>query len=96
MNNYKSDILDNICYTDLVYKRINKKLKIELSKNEIEEMISAIIKETDESEFHKKGKNIYISNKELNVRLTINSFTTRIITVDRFYSKPLLISKNRN
>ena len=38
MNNYKSEILKNICYTELVYGRINKKLNIELSKEKIEEL----------------------------------------------------------
>jgi len=83
MTNYKNELLEKICYTDLVYGRINKKLNLELSKDEIEEMILTIIKETDESEFHKKGKNIYIANKDKNIRLTINSFTNRIITADR-------------
>jgi len=82
MEDYKTKILNKICYTDLVYERINKKLRKELSKEKIEEMIFAIIKETDESEFFKKGKNIYITNNERNVRLTINSYTNRIITAD--------------
>jgi hypothetical protein len=82
MNVYKKVVLDKLCYTDLVYERINKKLKINLLKDNIEEMILEIIKETDESEFYKKGKNIYIFNHERNVRLTINSYTNRIITVD--------------
>ncbi|NQX81212.1 MAG: DUF3781 domain-containing protein, partial [Flavobacteriaceae bacterium] len=43
MSNYKNDILDEICYTDLVYGRINKKLSIEFSKDKIEEMIYTII-----------------------------------------------------
>lgn len=83
MTNYKNEILGKICYTDLVYGRINKKLNQELSKEEIEEMILTIIKETDESEFRKKGKNIYITHNERRVRLTINSYTFRIITADR-------------
>ena len=87
MSNYKSEIIDKLCYTELVYERINKKLNIELSKGEIEEMIIAIIKETDESQFNKKGKNVYITNKEKNVKLTINSFTNRIITVDKMNKK---------
>lgn len=87
MSSYKSTIIDKICYTNLVYERINKKLSLELSKDEIEEMIMAIIKETDESQFYKNGKNIYITNKANNVRLTINSFTNRIITVDRINRK---------
>ncbi|MFN6945154.1 MAG: DUF3781 domain-containing protein [Cytophagaceae bacterium] len=83
MNNFKAEILDKFCYTDLVYERINKKLNKKLSNVKIEEMIFAIINETDDSGFVKKGKNIYITNTERNVRLTINSFTNRIITADK-------------
>lgn len=87
MSNYKNVILDKICYTNLVYERINKKLNIELSKDKIEEMIFEIIKETKESEFKKTGKNIYITNYERNIRLTINSYTNRIITADKLNKK---------
>ncbi|PCI35935.1 MAG: hypothetical protein COB60_01145 [Flavobacteriaceae bacterium] len=83
MNNYKKVILAKICYTELVYGRINKKLSIQLSKDEIEEMIFSIISETDEVNFQKTGKNIYITNKVRNLRLTINSYTNRIITADK-------------
>lgn len=51
MTNYKKEILEKICYSDLVYGRINKKLNLELSKDKIEEMILDIIKETDKTEF---------------------------------------------
>jgi len=87
MTNYKKEILHKICYTALVYGRINKKLGTELSKDNIEEMISAIISETDISDFHKKGKNIYITNNKRYVRLTINSYTHRIITADKLNKK---------
>jgi hypothetical protein len=87
MNNYKTEILKKICYTELVYERINKKLKKQLSKSEIEELILTIIKETVETEFEKTGKNIYITNKEKQVRLTINSNNYRIITADRLQKK---------
>jgi len=46
-------------------------------------MIYKIIEETDKTKFQKTGKNIYITNKNRNVRLTINSYTNRIITADR-------------
>ena len=82
-NNYKKEILDNIRYTELVYGRINKKLNKELSPDKIEDLISTIISETDEAEFQKIGKNIYITNNERNVRLTINSYTNTIITADK-------------
>ncbi|AWG23855.1 DUF3781 domain-containing protein [Flavobacterium kingsejongi] len=83
MNNYKIEILDKICYTELVFARINKKLSLQLSKEKIIEMIDAIILETNEEQFQKEGKNIYITNKEKNIRLTINSYTNRIITADQ-------------
>ncbi len=83
MNSYKKEILNKICYTELVYGRINKKLNLELSKDRIEKLISEILSETDESEFQKRGKNIYITNNKRNIRLTINSFTNRIITADK-------------
>jgi FKBP-type peptidyl-prolyl cis-trans isomerase (trigger factor) len=83
MEDYKTVILNKICYTDLVYERINKKLNIKLTKDEIKKMIYEIIEETDKSEFRKAGKNIYITNNYRNVRLTINSHTNRIITANR-------------
>ena len=83
MTDYKTEILNKICYTDLVYERINKKLSIQLSKDKIEKMILEIIEETEKTGFQKTGKNIYITNNERNVRLTINSYTNRIITADR-------------
>ena len=36
MNINKQEILENICYTELVYERINKKMNISLSKKKIE------------------------------------------------------------
>ncbi|MCB9001498.1 MAG: DUF3781 domain-containing protein [Bacteroidales bacterium] len=80
--NYKAEILENICYTELVYERINKKLKTQLSKVEIEKMILKTIKETNESLFQKIGKNIYVTNNERKIRITVNYNTYRIITVD--------------
>ena len=83
MRNYKKVILDKLCYTELVYGRINKKLKIDLSKDKIEELITTVILETDENKFIKTGKNIYITNEKRNIMLTINSYTNRIITADK-------------
>jgi uncharacterized protein DUF3781 len=79
----KTEILNNICYTELVYGRINKKLNIKISKPEIEKMLFEIIKETQEIFFQRIGKNIYVENAENNIKITINSNTYRIITVDR-------------
>lgn len=84
--NYKKAILENICYTELVYGRINKKLGLSLSKEDIEEFVCAVISETDNLDFQKRCKNIYTSNRVRNVRLTINSYNYRIITADRLKS----------
>ena len=79
----KTEILNKICYTELVYGRINKKLKSNLSKPEIEKTLFSIIENTQELYFDKIGKNIYVTNTENNIKITINSHTYRIITVDR-------------
>ena len=79
----KQNILKNICYTELVYGRINKKLNINFSKHQIEELIFKVLKETKEENFSKVGKNFYVLSVENNIKITINSNTFRIITVDR-------------
>jgi len=78
----KTEFLNNICYTELVYERINKKLNSKFSKSEIEKKLLDIIEKTDEINFRKTGKNFYVTNIENNIRITINSNTYRIITVD--------------
>ena len=83
MNTIKTKILDNLCYTDLVYQRINKKLKANFSNDQIETMLVAVLNETELSCFDKRGKNFYVSNINNNIRITINSYTFRVITVDR-------------
>ena len=83
MNINKQEILENICYTELVYERINKKMNISLSKKKIEIYLFEILKETDINFFTKSGKNFYITNSENKIRITINSNTFRVITVDK-------------
>ena len=79
----KNEILKSICYTELVYERINKKLNIKLSKEQIEKLMFDVIQNTDEEYFERIGKNYYITNIEHNLRITVNSNTFRIITADR-------------
>lgn len=79
----KVEILKSICYTDLVYGRINKKLNMKLSRIQIEEFIFKILKETDEKYFSKIGKNFYVISSNNNIKITINSNTFRVITVDK-------------
>ena len=79
----KTKILKNHCYTKLVYERINKKLKADFSNDESENLIKKVLEETVVENYIKKGKNFYISNSQYNIRITINSNTFRVITVDR-------------
>lgn len=79
---HKTEILNNICYTELVYNRINKKLNINYLKSEIEKMLFDIIQQTEEKFFQRIGKNVYVTNIENNIKITININTYRVITVD--------------
>ena len=67
-----AEILDKICYTELVYERINKKLNSQYSKSAIEKIIFDIIGETQKDCFQKIGKNIYVTNAKKNIKITIN------------------------
>jgi hypothetical protein len=82
MNIDKSEIIQKLYYTRLVYGRINKKLRSEFSKSEIETLIIKLIEETSEPFFEQRGKNVYIANREQNIRITVNLNTFRVITVD--------------
>jgi hypothetical protein len=79
----KKEILKNHCYTELVYLRINKKLGTNFSNEESEALIKKVLVDTFLDNYKKKGKNFYISNTKYNMRITINSNTFRIITVDK-------------
>ena len=83
MKIFKEEILQKHCYTELVYQRINKKLNTSFTKSEIETLICKVLTETSVDNFERKGKNFYIYNKEHNIKVTVNSNTFRIITVDR-------------
>lgn len=82
-NSLKEAILERLCYTESVYGRINRKLGLHLLPQEIESFVSDIIKGADEMHILKEGKNYYITNDKESVRITVNSFTYRVITADR-------------
>lgn len=79
----KKHIIDNLCYTELVYGRINKKLSTNYSKLEIESLILDLLNNSSEEDYLKIGKNYYVSNHKHKIRLTINSYTFRVITADK-------------
>jgi hypothetical protein len=79
----KTEILNSICYTELVYDRINKKLRSNFFRQEIETLIMDAVDEAPIECFEKIGKNYYVTNAERGLRITINSYTYRVITVDK-------------
>ena len=79
----KATIIHKLCYTKLVYDKINRKLGLHLSPQEIESFISDIIMHTDTNHFLKKGKNYYITNDTEHIRITVNSCTFRVISTDK-------------
>ncbi|GAJ27506.1 hypothetical protein JCM15457_2508 [Liquorilactobacillus sucicola DSM 21376 = JCM 15457] len=74
-------IAEKLCYTDLGYQRINKKLKLDYSRNEIESLLQKNI--LSATRILHKGKNYYIYNYSKNIRVTVNANNYRVITVDR-------------
>ncbi len=83
MEAVKKEILEKHCYTELVYGRINKKLGANFSKSESEKLIKKTLNETPIEFYKKVGKNFYVTNIEVNIMITVNSNTFRIITVDK-------------
>jgi len=76
----RQEFLDNICYTDLVFGRVNKKLKTNYSIDEIKDLVNQIVSDP-ETTINKQGKNYYLQNKS--IELVVNSFNFRLITTNR-------------
>ncbi|QDZ69746.1 DUF3781 domain-containing protein [Pediococcus pentosaceus] len=76
-----NSILPNLCYTPLVYERINKKLANNLTQSKIEKLIYEAVKNADSIE--KRGKNYYVNNLFKHISITINSHNFRVITVNK-------------
>lgn len=72
----------HVCYTELVYQRVNKKLAVNLSKAEVETLIISVLDDVATS-VEKLGKNYYVTNLPRQVQLVINSFNYRLITANR-------------
>jgi len=76
----RQEFLDNICYTDLVFGRVNKKLKTNYSIDEIKDLVNQIVSDP-ETTINKQGKNYYLQNKS--IELVVNSFNFRLITTNK-------------
>ncbi|MFC6176984.1 DUF3781 domain-containing protein [Companilactobacillus huachuanensis] len=76
----RSTFLKNVCYTPLVFGRVNKKLNLSLSNEEVQSLVNRIISD-EKTIIHKTGKNYYLQNKT--IELVINSFNYRLITANK-------------
>lgn len=82
MTTIRETILTNLCYTPLVFARVNKKLALSLSSTEIESLTATIVSDPTNS-IQKIGKNFYIFDNTKRIKLTINSYTYRLITASK-------------
>nr|WP_289623195.1 DUF3781 domain-containing protein [Latilactobacillus sakei] len=73
--------MKHICYTPLVYERINKKLAARLTHQQIEALLIKTIETA--SQIERRGKNFYVVNSEQQIQVTVNANNYRVITVDR-------------
>jgi len=69
----------NICYTPLVFERVNKKLSLDLEPLAIKQLVTTVLAHT--TWLVHRGKNFYISDGK--VELTINAANYRLITASR-------------
>jgi len=72
--------LQNVCYTPLVFKRVNKKLTTTFSDDDIKNLVNNIINDPL-TVIIKTGKNYYLQNNS--IELVINSFNYRLITANK-------------
>lgn len=80
-NTLLSELQRTVCYTELVYQRVNKKLKTQLTQSEIEALVDRLLADVTSS-VEKRGKNYYVTNQRTQIQLVINSFNSRLITVN--------------
>ncbi len=74
----------DICYTVLVFNRVNKKLKTNWDVLTIKHIVNDILVSND-SNYKLQGKNWYVSNKNKNIELVINKNNYRLITDNRIF-----------
>ncbi len=87
MNELKNIVLQNLSYTKKSFERINKKLDLDFTDEEIKEFVKDIIQQTPENYFKKRGGKLYITNKERKLKITINVSTCRVLTAEDLSKK---------
>lgn len=87
-------LISQVGYTPLVFGRINRKLGTDYHPDQIKSFVINILIDP-QTTIQTQGKNYYLNNQKLDVRLTINRHSFRVITADRYDPQHLLpVSKN--
>lgn len=64
MNIIKQDIIDNICYTEHVYERINKKMKLGFQNSKLKNLYLILCKKLTRLPLIKKEKTFILLTKK--------------------------------
>ncbi|MEX0380707.1 DUF3781 domain-containing protein [Leuconostoc sp. MS02] len=75
-------IQSHVCYTALVYQRVNKKLSRDMTSTQIEALVQRVLN-SELMSILCRGKNYYIEDKTEGVVLTINKNNYRLITINK-------------
>lgn len=76
------ELVAKVCYTPLVFARVNKKLQQQLTPDEIKHLVQLVLAD-ERSVIIRRGKNFYLTNHFYQLCLTINASTYRLITADK-------------
>lgn len=71
-----------ICYTPLVFERVNKKLGLNQDETATKLMVANVLANPDD--VSRRGKNYYVRSRRYRVELTINASNYRLITVSKY------------
>lgn len=71
-----------ICYTPLVFERVNKKLGLNQDEATTRLMVNNVLANPDD--VSRRGKNYYVRSRQYRVELTINASNYRLITVTKY------------
>lgn len=80
--NVLATIKAKICYTPLVFERVNKKLNLNQDEVATKLMVANVLADPDH--VSRRGKNYYVRSRQYQVELTINASNYRLITVSKY------------
>ncbi|MBZ5977835.1 DUF3781 domain-containing protein [Leuconostoc gelidum subsp. gelidum] len=75
-------IQSRVCYTPLVYERVNKKLSQIMLPTQVDELVTRVLN-SEYASIISRGKNYYIEERTEGVILTINKNNYRLITINK-------------